>query len=97
MEAVKIKNFGEKTRLKYEWHPAKELCIRFNVPNPYPDSKSVGVMELQKRIRTTENFALMNLEFSTTSKVIQKKAQISSETKESTSEKTVSLKYFKFD
>lgn len=62
-----MKNFGEKTRIKYEWHPAKELCVRFNVPNPYPESRSVGVAELKKKTRTSENFAIMNLEFSTTS------------------------------
>lgn len=62
-----MKMFGEITRTKYKWHPAKELCTRFNVPNPYSESSIVGVPELQKRVKTSENFSIMNLELQTTS------------------------------
>lgn len=50
--------FGDKTRTKYEWHPAKDLCKRFNVPNPFPQSSLVGVLELQKRGRKENLFNL---------------------------------------
>ncbi|KAM4017923.1 LOW QUALITY PROTEIN: G patch domain-containing protein 1 [Anomaloglossus baeobatrachus] len=36
--AVKMKMFGKLTRDKYEWHPDKLLCKRFNIPDPYPGS-----------------------------------------------------------
>lgn len=47
--AVKLKQFGEMTRQKYAWHPARDLCKRFNVPNPYPDSQLVGAPALGRR------------------------------------------------
>lgn len=50
--------FGDMTRTKYEWHPAKDLCKRFNVTNPYPQSSLVGVLELQKRGRTDSLYNL---------------------------------------
>ncbi|KAG8144048.1 hypothetical protein E2320_001174, partial [Naja naja] len=35
--AAKMKMFGKLTREKFEWHPDKLLCKRFNVPDPYAD------------------------------------------------------------
>lgn len=34
---------------KTEWHPAPLLCKRFNIPNPYPNSSSVGVPNSGRR------------------------------------------------
>lgn len=45
--------FGEMTRITYQWYPSNELCKRFNVQNPFPDSSLVGVPELQKRLTKT--------------------------------------------
>lgn len=45
--AVKMKLFGAKTRLVHEWHPAKQLAKRFNVPEPFPSSDLIGVPSLQ--------------------------------------------------
>ncbi|VDO24610.1 unnamed protein product [Onchocerca flexuosa] len=45
--ATKMKMFGIKTRLIHEWHPAKQLAKRFNVPDPYPSSSLLGVPHLQ--------------------------------------------------
>jgi hypothetical protein len=42
-KAAKMKMFGTLTREKVEWHPAKILCIRFNVKHPYGDYSVVGV------------------------------------------------------
>uniref|UniRef100_A0A915PBV7 G-patch domain-containing protein n=1 Tax=Setaria digitata TaxID=48799 RepID=A0A915PBV7_9BILA len=56
--AVKMKLFGEKTRSVYDWHPAKQLAKRFNVPDPYPSSNFLGVLDLQK---TTKKETLENL------------------------------------
>lgn len=50
-----MKMFGDMTRIKYQWYPSNELCKRFNVQNPFPDSSIVGVPELQKR--ATKNSA----------------------------------------
>lgn len=47
LAAVKMKMFGEKTRACHEWHPAKQLAKRFNVPDPYPSSTLLGVPHLQ--------------------------------------------------
>ncbi|VDN31547.1 unnamed protein product [Gongylonema pulchrum] len=46
------KMFGEKTRSAHEWHPAKQLAKRFNVPDPYPSSTLLGVPHLQKATKT---------------------------------------------
>ena len=43
MKAAKLKLFGSLTHEKVEWHPAKLLCIRFNVKHPYGDHSVVGV------------------------------------------------------
>lgn len=47
LSAVKMKMFGEMTRQLHEWHPAKQMIKRFNVPDPYPSSSIVGVPQLQ--------------------------------------------------
>uniref|UniRef100_A0A914M243 G-patch domain-containing protein n=2 Tax=Meloidogyne incognita group TaxID=654580 RepID=A0A914M243_MELIC len=43
LEAVGSNQFGTATRQLHEWHPAPDLCKRFNVSNPYPDSQILGV------------------------------------------------------
>uniref|UniRef100_A0A0R3RSN5 G-patch domain-containing protein n=1 Tax=Elaeophora elaphi TaxID=1147741 RepID=A0A0R3RSN5_9BILA len=58
LAAVKMKMFGAKTRSVHEWHPAKQLAKRFNVPDPYPSSNLLGVPCLQK---TTKTETLANL------------------------------------
>ena len=42
-QAVQSKFFGPLTREKVEWHPARLLCVRFNVKAPYGDGSVVGV------------------------------------------------------
>ena len=42
-KAVEMKMFGRLTRQRYEWHPDRVLCKRFNVANPYPESLVPGV------------------------------------------------------
>jgi len=37
-----LKCYGKLTREKVEWHPARILCIRFNVKQPYGDSSIIG-------------------------------------------------------
>ncbi|KAI1731848.1 g-patch domain-containing protein [Ditylenchus destructor] len=59
--AVKMKAFGDLTRKKYKWYPAKELCKRFNVPNPYPDSSFLGVPELQKVGKPSSDLGISDL------------------------------------
>jgi len=60
VQAVKMKMFGEITRKKFTWHPAKELCKRFNVPNPFPESSIVGVPELQKKNKIINGYLCDN-------------------------------------
>ncbi|CDW58820.1 DUF1604 domain containing protein [Trichuris trichiura] len=55
-KAVGMKMFGALTRESWQWYPEKQLCKRFNVPDPYPESKLVGVPLLQKKTKPT--FAL---------------------------------------
>ncbi|CAK5073786.1 unnamed protein product [Meloidogyne enterolobii] len=43
LEAVGSNQFGTATRQLHEWHPAPDLCKRFNISNPYPDSQILGV------------------------------------------------------
>jgi len=37
-DAVKMNFFGAMTHEVYDWYPAKLLCRRFDVPEPYPGS-----------------------------------------------------------
>jgi G patch domain-containing protein 1 len=46
-----MKMFGAITREHHEWHPSAQLCKRFNVPNPYPDSNLEGVPHFQKDVK----------------------------------------------
>ncbi|XP_072136125.1 G patch domain-containing protein 1 isoform X2 [Mobula birostris] len=54
--AVKMKMFGALTRDKFEWHPDKLLCKRFNVPDPYPGSTVVGLLKVKRDKYSVFNF-----------------------------------------
>ncbi|KAL1271248.1 hypothetical protein QQF64_030264 [Cirrhinus molitorella] len=54
--AVKMKMFGKLTRDTFEWHPDKLLCKRFNVPDPYPGSSSVGMPKVKRDKYSVFNF-----------------------------------------
>ncbi|XP_019391388.1 PREDICTED: G patch domain-containing protein 1 [Crocodylus porosus] len=54
--AVKMKMFGKLTRDKFEWHPQKLLCKRFNVPDPYADSSIVGLPKVKRDKYSIFNF-----------------------------------------
>ena len=47
-KAAELEMFGKLTRETFEWHPAKLLCKRFNIPEPYPSSKTVGLIQERK-------------------------------------------------
>lgn len=55
-KAVEMKMFGKLTRERYDWHPDKVLCKRFNVANPYPDSTIVGVPKVKRDKYSVFNF-----------------------------------------
>lgn len=55
-KAAEMKMFGRLTREKFEWHPAKVLCKRFNVPNPYNDSTMVGLPKVKRDKYSLFNF-----------------------------------------
>ncbi len=42
-KAVKMKLFGNLTREVVEWHPARLLCVRFNVKPPFGDASVTGI------------------------------------------------------
>ncbi|XP_032236902.2 G patch domain-containing protein 1 [Nematostella vectensis] len=42
-KAAEKKMFGALTRERFQWHPDRVLCKRFNIPDPYPGSGVVGV------------------------------------------------------
>ena len=41
-KAADMKMFGKLTRTSEDWHPARLVCVRFNVPHPYGDYNTVG-------------------------------------------------------
>lgn len=47
-KAADMKMFGKLTREQVDWHPARVLCIRFNVKHPYSDYSVVGVASKKK-------------------------------------------------
>ncbi|XP_028400200.1 G patch domain-containing protein 1-like [Dendronephthya gigantea] len=55
-KAAEMKMFGKLTRKTFEWHPAKLLCKRFNIPEPYPSSSGTGLVGEKK-----EKFTLAQL------------------------------------
>ncbi|CAM4543155.1 unnamed protein product [Lepidochelys kempii] len=67
--AVKMKMFGKLTRDKFEWHPEKLLCKRFNVPDPYSDSLIVGLPKVKRDKYSVFNF--LTLPESTTTTITQ--------------------------
>ncbi|XP_048371961.1 G patch domain-containing protein 1 isoform X2 [Sphaerodactylus townsendi] len=54
--AAKMKMFGKLTREKFEWHPDKLLCKRFNVPDPYSESSIVGLPKVKRDKYSVFNF-----------------------------------------
>ncbi|XP_066438288.1 G patch domain-containing protein 1 isoform X1 [Eleutherodactylus coqui] len=54
--AVKMKMFGKLTRDKFEWHPDRLLCKRFNVPDPYPGSTIIGLPKIKRDKYSVFNF-----------------------------------------
>eukprot|EP00090_Calanus_glacialis_P046116 TRINITY_DN8895_c0_g1_i1.p1 TRINITY_DN8895_c0_g1~~TRINITY_DN8895_c0_g1_i1.p1 ORF type:complete len:643 (-),score=297.67 TRINITY_DN8895_c0_g1_i1:97-1869(-) len=61
--AADMKMFGQLTRTVEEWHPAKLVCVRFNVAHPYGDYTVVGTREKPKRDTGVTNvFAMVGVE-----------------------------------
>ncbi|XP_040266058.1 G patch domain-containing protein 1 isoform X2 [Bufo bufo] len=54
--AVKMKMFGKLTRDKFEWHPDRLLCRRFNIPDPYPGSTIIGLPKIKRDKYSVFNF-----------------------------------------
>merc|ERR1719186_1778334 len=54
-KAADMKMFGKLTREQVDWHPARMLCVRFNVKHPYSDYSVVGVAS---RRTTPKEFSL---------------------------------------
>ncbi|XP_061819750.2 G patch domain-containing protein 1 isoform X2 [Nerophis lumbriciformis] len=54
--AVRMKMFGQLTRETFEWHPDKLLCRRFNVPDPYSGSSTVGLPKVKRDKFSVFNF-----------------------------------------
>jgi len=62
-KAADMKMFGQLTRTVEEWHPAKLLCVRFNVAHPYGDYSVIGTREKAKRDTGVSNvFAMIGEE-----------------------------------
>ena len=47
--AVKMKLYGKLTREIVDWHPARLLCVRFNVKPPYGDSSVIGTAPMKSK------------------------------------------------
>lgn len=61
-QAAKEKKFGKLTRTQFEWRPHPIVCKRFNVPNPFPDTKEYGTVkdESDKR-KTRDKFSIFDV------------------------------------
>ena len=55
-KAATMKMFGHMTREKFEWHPDRMLCKRFNIPDPYPGSHVTGVPKVRREKFSLEDF-----------------------------------------
>ncbi|GFN80022.1 G patch domain-containing protein 1, partial [Plakobranchus ocellatus] len=59
VKAAEMKMFGKLTREEHEWHPHQLLCKRFNVPNPYPGSDTLGIPGVKRDKYSVFNFLSM--------------------------------------
>ncbi|NXS02963.1 GPTC1 protein, partial [Oxylabes madagascariensis] len=76
--AVKMKMFGKLTRDKFEWHPDKLLCKRFNVRDPYPDSSVVGLPKVKRDKYSVFNFLTVTEPTTSVTQATNEKIQESS-------------------
>ena len=61
--AANMKMFGKLTRTSEDWHPARLVCVRFNVPHPYGDYSTVGTKgKAKKDTGVTNVFAMLETE-----------------------------------
>ncbi|XP_041125054.1 G patch domain-containing protein 1 [Polyodon spathula] len=81
--AVKMKMFGKLTRDSFEWHPDKLLCKRFNIPDPYPGSSSVGMPKVKRDKYSVFNFLTVRENTMPTAQGV--KPELSAQSKPSTS------------
>ena len=59
-KAADMKMFGQLTRTSEDWHPARLVCVRFNVPHPYGDYSQVGTKGKAKKETGVSNvFAML--------------------------------------
>ncbi|RNA32987.1 G patch domain-containing 1-like, partial [Brachionus plicatilis] len=59
-EAVQ-KKYGKLTRTEHEWRPNPILCKRFNIPNPYKDTKEYGTVKDESEKKKSMKFSLFNI------------------------------------
>ncbi|XP_063168754.1 G patch domain-containing protein 1 [Candoia aspera] len=60
--AARMKMFGKLTRERFEWHPDKLLCKRFNIPDPYAESCIVGLPTVKREKYSVFNFLTITSE-----------------------------------
>ncbi|KAM6430344.1 G patch domain-containing protein 1 [Liasis olivaceus] len=60
--AARMKMFGKLTRERFEWHPDKLLCKRFNIPDPYAESCIVGLPTVKREKYSVFNFLAITSE-----------------------------------
>jgi len=91
--AADMKMFGQLTRTVEEWHPAKLVCVRFNVAHPYGDYTVVGTREKPKRDTGVTNvFAMVGVEDEGGSNSSQKEIKDESQIKEEPGEPIIPVK-----
>ena len=57
--AAKDRKYGKLTRVEYEWRPHPTVCKRFNVPNPYTDTKEYGTQKNDSDKRKAQSFSML--------------------------------------
>jgi len=93
-KAADMKMFGKLTRTVEEWHPAKLLCVRFNVAHPFGDYSIVGTREKAKRETNVTNvFASLEVQSDTVPNITNSESEkTSEELKTEGSETSVDIK-----
>lgn len=49
-KAAKLGLFGKLTRQTHDWYPGSLLCKRFNIPEPYPESRFTGTVGRDRKV-----------------------------------------------
>jgi len=90
--AAQIKMFGKMTRETVEWVPARILCVRFNVKNPFNNEREPDNRRKKPIFESNQLFSLLGAGGYQNNTINDKKEKVREEVKEGSTEQNISAK-----